>query len=372
MHWPGGFVHRETDVRPGGGVLRRALRSPWLRPFNDVELIDELISPLGLAWSPSRLRARVIERREEAADAVTLRLRPNAQWRGFVAGQHIGVVVEIDGRRHVRRYSLSGDAARTDEIQITVKRQAGGRVSGRLHAQAQVGMRLELQPADGDFTLPERLPGALLMVSAGSGITPLHAMLYELSRRHFRGDIEFVHVSRTPQDAILRESVERFTQRLPGLAIRWIATAASGRPSPDELLARTPDYAQRLTLLCGPAGLMRPVVARWQAERIGERLLMERFGLALEADAGGSVEVQCRQSGARFTADSGSPLLPQAERAGLAPRYGCRIGICHTCRYRLHQGRVRNLLTGEYSEMPGDAIQLCVSAACSDIAIEDL
>jgi ferredoxin len=63
-------------------------------------------------------------------------------------------------------------------------------------------------------------------------------------------------------------------------------------------------------------------------------------------------------------------LLEQAESAGLAPQFGCRMGICHTCTCRKAAGAVRNVLTGQVSEAPDEDIQLCVSVPAGDVALE--
>jgi ferredoxin len=134
-----------------------------------------------------------------------------------------------------------------------------------------------------------------------------------------------------------------------------------------------PDYAQRLTLLCGPEGLMAPVRKRWVAEGLEKNLLWERFSMvAPPVEGATSVKVSCLKSGRNFEASTGQPMLLTAEAAGLTPRYGCRSGICHTCRYRKRSGRVTNILLDTVSEEPNEMIQLCVSVPCSDVELEDL
>jgi ferredoxin len=82
------------------------------------------------------------------------------------------------------------------------------------------------------------------------------------------------------------------------------------------------------------------------------------------------VQVRATRSNHSFTTTGEGPLLVEAERAGLAPKHGCRIGICRTCRCRMKSGTVENLRTGELSSEPGQLIQLCLSAARSDLEIE--
>jgi ferredoxin len=62
-------------------------------------------------------------------------------------------------------------------------------------------------------------------------------------------------------------------------------------------------------------------------------------------------------------------LLDQAESAGLTPKTGCRMGICHTCTRRKVHGVVRNLTTGSISTDDDDAVQICVSVPVGDVDI---
>ena len=46
------------------------------------------------------------------------------------------------------------------------------------------------------------------------------------------------------------------------------------------------------------------------------------------------------------------------------------MGICHTCTCRKRAGTHKNLITGEVSSAPDEEIQLCVSAALGDLAVD--
>ena len=72
----------------------------------------------------------------------------------------------------------------------------------------------------------------------------------------------------------------------------------------------------------------------------------------------------------REVANSGLPLLEQAEDAGLSPDHGCRMGICNTCSCRKTAGAVRNVLTGETSAAADELIRICVSVPVGDVALD--
>jgi ferredoxin-NADP reductase len=210
------------------------------------------------------------------------------------------------------------------------------------------------------------------MLSAGSGITPVMSMLRDLHARTYAGEIYFLHACRTPEDAIFAGELHAMSAALPGLRLHFHYTAENGRLPLAALSTLVPHYAQRQTFLCGPAGFMDAVRAKWQDEGLAQQLACERFsGPALRAVAvGAPVEIRAARSERLFTAAGDRPLLAEAEAAGLKPKHGCRIGICQSCKCRKQSGTVENLLTGEISSEAGEMIQLCISAARSDLTLD--
>jgi ferredoxin-NADP reductase len=353
------------------GLARSVVASRWLRPLGDEAAIDDLLGQVNPLWSLNRVRARVERVVDETADAKTFVLRPNRHWRGFKAGQHVVVDVEINGARHQRAYSLSSDPADRSRVSITVKRQAGGRVSNALHHAIKVGDVLGLSAATGDFTLPAALPRKLLLLGAGSGVTPLMSMLHALHGAGYDGDVVFVHASRNQQDAIFSGALRSLVMQWSGL--RWIEhhSDQQGRLDAATLAQNVPDLADRQTFLCGPLGFIDWVDAEWQARGIADKLAVERFGAPVAKPRIGDapVEIDCVKSERSFSAAGTQSLLVEAEAAGLNPKYGCRAGICASCTCRKQSGTVENLLTGEVSDAPDELIRLCVSVARSDVRL---
>ena len=91
---------------------------------------------------------------------------------------------------------------------------------------------------------------------------------------------------------------------------------------------------------------------------------------ALAFDTDGAEGTVTFTASGREAANSGLPLLEQAEDAGLAPEHGCRMGICNTCSCRKVSGAVRNALTGEISTAEDELIRICVSVPAGDVALD--
>ncbi|MGB5703388.1 MAG: ferredoxin reductase [Polyangiales bacterium] len=326
--------------------------------------------------SLGELRARVVEVIEETEDTRTFVLRPNAAWRGHRAGQYTSVELEIDGVRVRRCYSISsapGDAL----VSVTVKRVPDGRVSTWLHENVQAGQVLRLGAPSGDFVLGSQTPGKLLLLSGGSGITPVMSMLRDLAMSEGIVDLVFVHHARSGADVIFGEELADLAARHPGLRLVLCLDDDTSTPRGfDEahFAELVPDFAERSTFLCGPKPLMDRAERLWESVGASERLQLERFTPALRllppVDSVDGVEVRLRRLDRTVVAKGQGSLLEQLERAGERPAHGCRIGICHSCKCRKQSGTVRNLVTGEVSSEPDEEIQLCISMPCSDLELD--
>lgn len=349
-----------------------ALKHPWVESIVRLGAVEDALCALHPLLSLTQVRARVTKVIEETASAKTYILQPNALWAGALAGQFVRVRVEINGRTVERAYSLcSRPGAR--RIAITVKRQAGGLVSNHLHDTVKVGDVLTLSQAHGEFVMPLVPPEKILLLSAGSGVTPVMAMLRDLQARNYQGDVVFFHVCRVPADLIFAQQLQSIAANYPELSLLVHFDEIDGLFTPHALKFAVPDLADRTTWMCGPAGLMDAVQAYWGDQAMAQPLFSERFVAAplLPTTAPGTpVQVALLASGKAFTARGTDPLLLQAERAGLSPKNGCRIGICRSCQCMKTHGTVENLQTGELSSAPNELIRLCISAARTDVALD--
>ena len=352
---------------------RRSLR--FLDAFAGPHGIDGYLEQIDPLLVRNESRAEVLRVDRLTPQSVTLTLRPNRVWQGFQAGQFVRISVEIDGVRHERCYSPASTEGR-GELEITVKRHPEGLVSNFLVDRAGLGMVLGLSAAEGDFRLPRTRPGAVLLIGGGSGMTPLTAILRTLLAEGYGGPLALLHYAPDPERAIYREELARLAAehsnfkllrsytRIPGLG------ELDGHFSPDHLPQAAPCFAEAETFACGPRSLLDAVRGAW-ANGLEHRLHVESFlpPDLLPLGQAGEGAIRFEESGVEVE-NSGASLLEQAEAAGLSPAYGCRMGICHTCSCRKLAGTHKNLITGEVSSAPDEEIQLCVSAALGDIAVE--
>jgi ferredoxin-NADP reductase len=324
-----------------------------------VDRYTELVDP---TWTRGEARAKIVAVRRQTPRSVTLTLEPNGAFTGFRAGQHINLTVEIDGRRRTRCYSpASAESARY--LELTIGRHDGGLVSTYLCDHARPGMIVGLDSVGGDFTLPAVLPRRILLISGGSGITPVMSMLRTLRSEGYDGEVAFVHYARNVSEACYADELAAMTgvRVLHGYT-RDGAGDLSGYFDADHLAAAMPE--PDAVYVCGPAALIDAVRVHCPTAR-SESFIPPTFTIPEDAVGG---RISFTDSGIEAT-DDGRPLLQQAEDAGLTPESGCRMGICHSCTRRKTRGAVRNLITGAVSTDDDEDVQICVSAPVGDVEI---
>ena len=339
--------------------------------------VDRYLELFRPSWSSTEIRAKVVRVVHSTPRAVTVTVRPNGLWSGFVAGQYTQLTAEIDGVLHTRCYSMANSAATDDgTLEFSITAQPAGRVSRHLHAAAHRGMTVRLTPAQGAFTLPVTEPARMLLVSAGSGITPVMSMLRTRCDLGWSNPVTFLHYARNELDMLYRDELHDVARTASHVKVVRVFTERpgagdmTGHLCPDHLDQADPGWLEADTYVCGPGPLMETAKSLF-AGADAHRFHSEPFTLPEISAQGGTAGGSLRfgRSGIVVHND-GSPLLALAEGAGLSPRHGCRIGICHTCTCRLTQGVVRNVVTGELTEGPNPSIRICVNAPLGDVEVD--
>jgi stearoyl-CoA 9-desaturase NADPH oxidoreductase len=220
----------------------------------------------------------------------------------------------------------------------------------------------------------------LLFVTAGSGITPVIGMLRNLfpvtdagvvrPARSAAYDIVVLHVAPSEPQSIFRSNLCALDE---AGAIRLVTRYDDQHGVLDvtQLDALVPDLDARVTLACGPAGLLE-ALEKHHADR-GLELRTEKFRLTtLVTGDGGTVSFT--KSGATVEAAGDRPLLDEAEEAGVLMPSGCRMGVCYGCVLPLREGVVRDLRNGDITsavEGDGVVIQTCINAAAGPCRIDN-
>jgi ferredoxin-NADP reductase/MOSC domain-containing protein YiiM len=315
----------------------------------------------------------------------------------------------------IRCWSISSWSRVTppSTYRITVKRRLSA--SLYLHSRCAVGHRVLARSPSGSF-VPDwnrEFPPRQIYISAGLGLTPILSMLHA----HFSHDTLtrtpaiLIHVARNSE-----EHVPLFTHDVPSSALLSLVTFYTapiagvdtqgndfdyaGRPTSEfftQLLAPTykidplqitpielPGNASA-AYICGPPAFVDTIRGYLERANLPSHAIRsETFALDasmqvdIDADADEHVPEQSlvkfrrRAKEVQWTKAEGLSILQLAEREGLKPESGCRIGDCGTCEMKLLNGeacvsRYAGKEAQEASGKTGVVIRTCCSVPASVI-----
>jgi len=359
--------------------LRRALAIPalsdgWRGSFNALLEQHEqgaagnrgLARPSTAPAWPGLRSFRVAASTHESVSVRSLTLEPvdGETLPGFLPGQFVAVKLRPPGAHAavLRSYSLAAPA-NGRRYRIAVKREAGGLASGLLHDRVAVGDLLEVGAPRGEFTLDVDASGAVVLLSAGVGVTPVLAMLGALAGSGSDRPVWWIHGARSSAEHNFAHEARELASKLPAarLHVRYSHPQRDdrqgldfddvGRIDLDSLLGlgvpRDADF-----YLCGPSGFLRELTGAllgWGVDPT--RLHREVFGPEPREDApaphpppgppGHGAEIAFSRSALTIAWDDryGS-LLELAEACDVPADWSCRTGVCHRCETGLVDGVV--------------------------------
>jgi len=309
----------------------------------------------------------------------------------YKAGAHINIEFDANGQTVNRTYTLSSSPDLTfntesaEEFSITVKRVNDGLASNWLFENLVEGKQISVSQPQGSFVLPYQPSGKLLMLSAGSGITPLMSMLRYLAQTGNRSDIVFLHYAQSENDIIFHDELNRISAKeniTTHFSVENISNTSTslstneihqGRINKKQLSTIVPDVLEREIYLCGPQPFMKATVKILdQVKFKPSQLHLENFTADLNAatQLGYSAKLSFSSLNQSIQSSPSRTILEEAEAAGLKPASACRTGICRSCRCKKTSGTTVNLMTGEESNDAGDYILPCVSVAKTATTIE--
>lgn len=153
----------------------------------------------------------------------------------YAPGQFLTLRVPSDRTGSVARcYSLCSSPFTGDPPTVTVKRTADGYASNWLCDNAHAGMKMHVLAPSGTF-VPKTLDSDFLLVAAGSGITPMLAIL-KSALSEGSGKVTLVYANRDEKSVIFAETLRGLAAEYPDrlTAVHWLESV-QGLPSAQTL-----------------------------------------------------------------------------------------------------------------------------------------
>jgi ring-1,2-phenylacetyl-CoA epoxidase subunit PaaE len=338
-----------------------------------------------------------VEVTRETADAITIHFEhPEKKIIASKAGQFLTLLVPLQGKTERRSYSLCSAPHEAPRLAVTVKRVPGGTVSNYLVDHCAVGMEMEVFEPMGTFqvlTDPAKSRN-MVLIGAGSGITPLMAMAKAVLHEEPQSRVTLVYGNRNEDTIIFRDQINQLQSQYGG---RWQVAhvlsqpqvaprkegalkalsglffkkkAAAPEPAPFtpytgrlnrkmliDILRdlQLTDYLDTEFYLCGPEGLMDEAREALKILKVSpERIHKESFVTAKQKEAAeGEVSADSAEPAAghvvtliyegseyQVPVKKGQTILEAGLDQDIDLPYSCQAGLCTACRGKCLSGKV--------------------------------
>jgi uncharacterized protein YcbX/ferredoxin-NADP reductase len=281
----------------------------------------------------------------------------------YKAGQHLPLTLTIDDEVVNRCYTLSSSPTRPHTLALTIKKLVNGYIQGTassfFHDEFLVGDKLTCKQPSGNFHLEDKDNSKVLLLSAGSGITPMLSMLKTMTDQAVVNDVVFFHSALSENDLIAEHEVSALANQHGNCKIHYTLTRSTkpdwphykGRIS-KQMLTNIIDLTQRQVYVCGPKAFREFTKSLLLALGLDESHYHEEsFGLRLQEEEAPEKSVETTKKinisfdswNKSHQGNNKTTILEQAEDSGLIIPYSCRGGMCGCCKVKLEKGNVEQL-----------------------------
>ncbi|ABV86383.1 hybrid-cluster NAD(P)-dependent oxidoreductase [Shewanella pealeana] len=354
-------------------------------------------------WQSGEHQLVCVEKWNETHDVMSFRFQGSQPVKfHFKPGQFLTLLLEINGEKIARSYTISSSPSRPYSIVLTIKRIEGGKVSNYLADNLEVGHIVRALGPDGVFNLVDISAQKYLFLSAGCGITPMFSMSRWLTDTEIGPDISFLHSAKSNKDLIFESAIAQIAERSGDFKLNYIleelgifsnigisakfTDKQAGRLNAENLARLVPDFKTRTVFVCGPAPYMNAVKALLESLDFDmSQFHQESFG----SFKGGSAELDAAKEQATNSSTDPSgfmlsigersralsaehTLLDGIEAEGLPIIAACRSGVCGACKCKVVNGEVES--SSQMALTPDEIAQgyvlACSSKLKSDVTLE--
>ena len=307
------------------------------------------------------LRIQSIEKETEGSSRIRFALPETLLGEfHFKPGQYISIKFEMKKKAHVRTYSISSEPDR-NFIEIGVKHIKNGMFSKFLKTKNLEDI-IKISNPEGNFVLNSKEPNQLLLIAAGSGITPMISILKSLLKKNTRTKVTLLYSNKTYADMMYRNEIQNLKDKyLDRLVVfnffsREIQSTdfLNGRITEDKITflsernlidIKTIDQC----FICGPMEMTKTLRSYLIDRGLSERKIKtELFYVAKNKTAKSKVknfdpseskiEVLIDGSKKIFYMNKNDDFIEKATQYGISVPYSCKNGMCATCRCKVSSG----------------------------------
>ncbi|MFK5957568.1 MAG: 2Fe-2S iron-sulfur cluster-binding protein [Lutibacter sp.] len=302
------------------------------------------------------------ELKKETADAVSIVFDIPTELTNefkFIAGQYIPVKTTIAGEEIRRAYSICS-APNCGELRIAIKAVDNGTFSVFATTVLKEGAMLEVSKPEGKFILEtsSNNKNNYLGIAAGSGITPVIAMIKDTLIEEPKSTFTLIYGNKTEVDTIFKNEIDNLkTEFQLQFNIQYIFSREQKK---DALFGRIDkgninyviknkfkDILFNTAFLCGPESMIASAKETLIENGLAEKNIhFELFSTPISSkekiiqnfEGISEITVLLDDDENSFEMDSKTTILTAALKEGLDAPYSCQGGICSSCIAKVTEG----------------------------------
>ena len=205
---------------------------------------------------------------DETPEVKTYRLRiPEGSGLAYTTGQFFMLkVFGPDGAiiEETRAYSISSSPADEGFIEFTI--QLVGSFTHKIW-ERKAGDKVELKGPFGHFTFTDEMKEPVVMVGAGSGVTPLRAILTYVAKKNLTNRVDLLYSCRKPDLIIFEKEFHKIMEKHPNIKVHFTITrlaegekwdGETGRWDKERIQKKVGDCIKDARCyLCGPVAFVQ-------------------------------------------------------------------------------------------------------------------
>ena len=150
----------------------------------------------------------------------------------FWAGQYVDITVRTkDGEEITRSFSMANTPDQTQKLRFIIKKYPDGRFSNELDAGGiEVGAAVTVRGPFGSCFRREGRTGPIILVAAGSGMSPIWSILHDHIASGEDRPVHFFYGARTRADLFYVEQLADITAKHPTITFTPVLSHADSDP----------------------------------------------------------------------------------------------------------------------------------------------
>ena len=320
--------------------------------------------------------------KRETEDTITLCFKqPGLRKIKYQAGQYLTLSFRIEGRKYTRAYSFSSSPSIDSFLEVTIKRVPNGKVSNYIHDFLKVGDIVEVLEPMGDFVFDANSQTKTIYFwGAGSGITPLMAMIKEILFSNQTIQLNLIYGNKTLESVIFLDKIKELESLYPKQFKVFHFLSQQNNADQEnifqgrintafiETLLKDNDSKDTLHYICGSDGLKKTIKTVLNQIQFPESAIYsEDFELIIdpkefEGIEDRAVKINFLEKETQIEVLKGKNVLEAALDNNMELPYSCQTGSCSTCKATLLEGKMKMIgLEKPRTDLNQDEFLLCCS-----------